>query len=233
MNKKIGLVSLLFAANFLWAQDSVSVAPMVAPSPIPAPADSVAAPAVDSAVAAALVAEVPAAPVAEAPAPAPLPAVAEVPPVPSVPVTETPQVSTGFTPEKVQPGKWTSTAKSDKNRPAKAENRERWRSNRIQHAERNAEIGRNDGRRLRIQALRLNKFEVKKEEGVTFSNEAQQLFNAMLAADMELEYYAPQDKMWGSVSRELERGRLSVEDPKEPRKQKYQQAEQRVPVLNK
>lgn len=218
MKLKIGVFWVFALAGMVLAQDSVTVVPMVTPSPIPSPpvvVDSVA------------VVPPPAPPVAPKPAVV-TPIVAQTP----APVASAPKVSTGFKAEKVPAGKWTATAKSDKNRPAKAANRERWRSNRIQRAERNAEIGRNEGRRLRIQAQRLQKLEVKKEEGANLSPEALALLDNMLASDMELQYFAGQDKQWKSVSRELtrlEQGNSSA--PETKRKEKYRQAEERVPVL--
>lgn len=222
MNLKNGVFWVFALAGMVFAQDSVTVVPMVAPSPIPSPPVVV-----DSAT----VVPPPAPPVAPETVQKPAavkPIVAQVP----APVASAPKVSTGFKAEKVPAGKWTATAKSDKNRPAKAANRERWRSNRIQRAERNAEIGRNEGRRLRIQAQRLQKLEVKKEEGANLSPEALALLDNMLASDMELQYFAGQDKQWKSVSRELtrlEQGNSSA--PENKRKEKYRQAEERVPVL--
>lgn len=222
MNLKLGIFGWLSLAGMVLAQDSTTVVPMVAPTPIPSPpvvVDSVA------------VVPPPAQPVVPVMVQKPV-VVAPVVPQTPAPVASTPKVSTGFKAEKVPAGKWTATAKSDKNRPAKAVNRERWRSNRIQRAERNAEIGRNEGRRLRIQAQRLNKLEVKKEEGAALSPESLALLENMLASDLELQYYAGQDKQWKNVSRELKRldqnGTLA---PENKRKEKYRQAEERVPVL--
>lgn len=140
--------------------------------------------------------------------------------------------STNFKAEKIKPGKLNATAKSDKNRPAKAANRDRWRANRIEKAERGAEISRNDGRRLRIQSQRLNRLEVKKEQGANLSAQANALLDSMLVSDLDLTYYAGQDRMWKEVSRELDRLDDGSEKLSEPaRKDKYQKADDRVPVL--
>jgi hypothetical protein len=246
MNKLIGCVLLFGLLNSVFAQ-AEAAAPaqpetMVAPAPIPAPAaalSSSSASVSSSSQAAVAVPAAPAplvpaaatAPVSAPAAPAQAPKVAAPVVAPSAPVAASAVVqSTSFTAEKIKPGKLGATAKSDKSRPAKAENRERWRANRIERAERNHEINRNDGRRLRVQAQRLNKLEVKKEEGANLSAEALQLLDSMLAADLDLTYYAGQDKQWDAISREVKR--LNGNPSGEPdKKQKYQQAEERVPSL--
>lgn len=222
-------------------------AAMVAPGPMPAPADTAKAvqlPNVppDAPVAASAAPAAPAvAPVAPAPSVAPAAPVAkdtvkavQMPLVPaktdSVPAAVV--QTTIFKAEKIKPGKLDASAKSDKNRPAKAANRDRWRANRIEKAERGAEISRNDGRRLRIQSQRLNRLEVKKEQGAALSPQATALLDSMLVADLDLAYYAGQDRLWKEVSRELDRLDDGSEKLSEPaRKDKYQKADDRVPVL--
>jgi len=220
----------------------VAPAPASTPAPAPAPA-AVVAPAPAAVVAPAPAttpapAPAPAAVVAPAPAPAPAAAVAPAP-APSAVVAPAPAPapaaavvqSTNFKAEKIKPGKLSATAKSDKNRPAKAENRDRWRSNRIERAERNFEISRNEGRRLRVQALRLNKLEVSKESGANLSPETLKLLDDMLLADLELAYYDPQDKLWSTAARELKRLEDRSEVEETSKKDKYKSAEERVPTL--
>jgi len=223
MNKKLACCLLFALTAVANAQDASQTAtqpapaPMVEPAPMPAPAP-------------APVAQPAPAPVAQ-PAPAP---VAQPAPAPAVEQAASQSVvkSTSFTAEKIKPGKLNLSAKADKGRPAKAENRERWRASRIERAERNHEINRNEGRRLRIQALRLNKLEVKKEQGAALSAEALSLLDSMLAADLDLQYYPAQDKLWTPVSRELNRlDNRSEKEPEPAKKAKYQQAEERVPSL--
>lgn len=226
-------------------------AAMVAPGPTPAPADTTKAvqlPNVppDAPVAAPTVAPTPAPTVAPTPVAAPIVAPAPVSatkdsakaaqmPVATAKSDPTPEAvvqSTTFKAEKIKPGKLDATAKSDKNRPAKAANRDRWRANRIEKAERGAEISRNDGRRLRIQSQRLNRLEVKKEQGAALSSQATTLLDSMLVADLDLTYYAGQDRLWKEVSRELDRLDDGSEKLNEPaRKDKYQKADERVPIL--
>ena len=226
-----------------------TAAKAVAPAPVAAPiAQPAAAPAQPTPPAAApavpMAATAPTAPPVEskaAPAAAPQAAAPVAPKAataPQAPVAPSPQAaevakSTSFTAEKIKPGKLNATAKADKNRPAKAENRDRWRSNRIERAERGHEISRNEGRRLRVQAVRLNKLEVKKEEGASLSPEALQLLDSLLVSDLELTYYAPQDKLWNPVSRELKRLEDPSAEPEEGKKAKYEQAEKRVPNFKK
>lgn len=245
MNKAL-VMSLLCGALGLAQAQNAPATPMVAPAPMPLPADTSVQPAAPVAPAAE------AAPVSQPASPATAPAVPQTATAPvapqaaapvapkaaTAPQAPSPQAaevakSTSFTAEKIKPGKLNATAKADKNRPAKAENRDRWRSSRIERAERGHEISRNEGRRLRVQALRLNQLEVKKEEGASLSPEALQLLDSLLASDLELTYYAPQDKLWNPVSRELKRLDDPSAEPEEGKKAKYEQAEKRVPNFKK